>query len=342
MARSRSREWGLNIAALLFSLALIYAGAEAYVSYAVDDGMQFDLEMWRYARYIKRVSANPAIGHEHTPRSSARLMGVDVVIDSQGLRDREFDAAPPPGRTRILMLGDSLTFDWGVPGDKTYSKRLEQMLRQSGRDAEVINTGVGNYNTEMEVAYFLERGVKLRPQYVVLNYFINDAEPTPSYDTSLLERHSRAFVYFASRTDMALRQASMASKAGWQDYYASLYKQGDGLARVAAAIEKLATRCREEGIVLYLANYPELRNPHDYPFPYVDSAIERIAADNRIRYIPLLPAVRELEPESLWVTRPDPHPSVRAHEAFAQALFQVFDAELRAQARGRPSPQHSL
>ncbi len=323
------RHWCLNIASLAFSLLLIYAGAEAYISYAVDDGMQFDLEMWRYSRHIKRVSANPAIGHEHTPGARAHLMGADVAISSQGLRDREFDPTPAPGRTRILMLGDSLAFGWGVPVDKTYSKRLEHRLRESGHDVEVINTGVGNYNTEMEVAYFLERGAKLKPQYVVLNYFINDAEPTPRDHSNFLSRNSRAFVYFASRLDMAMRMASAGEKKDWKSYYAGLYEGDEGIGRVAAAIERLATYCRQNGIKLYLANQPELRDPANYAFPQVDRMIEKIAAANQIKYIPMLPAVRELKPETLWVTQPDPHPSPVAHQAFAKELYKLFDAELK-------------
>lgn len=326
------RDSGWNALALAFALAVIYAGAEAYVSFAVDDGMQFDLEMWRYSREVKRQSANPALGHEHRPNARAHLMGVEVTTNSQGLRDREFDPTPPPGRTRVLMLGDSLTFGWGVPGDKTYSKQLERMLRQAGRDVEVINSGVGNYNTEMQVAYFLERGIHLKPHYVVLNYFINDAEPTPRYESSFLARHSRAYVYFASRVDAALRQANLGSRSEWQSYYTSLY-QPENVARVAAAVERLAQRCREAGIKLFVANYPELRNPANYPFTRVDETVERIAAQNRLRYVSLLPAVRDLDPPSLWVTRPDPHPSVAAHEAFARELFRFFNAELS------PSPK---
>jgi lysophospholipase L1-like esterase len=327
------RDWGCNALAVALSLALVYAGAEAYVSYAVDDGMQFDLEMWRYSRDVKRQSAHPAIGHEHHPNARAHLMGVEVAISSQGLRDREFAAVPPPGRTRILMLGDSLTFGWGVPAERTYAKRLEQMLRQAGHDVEVINAGVGNYNTEMQVAYFLERGVRFEPHYVVLNYFINDAEPTPRYESSFLARHSRAYVYFASRVDAALRQANVAKLTDWQSYYASLYQDPQGLARVAAAVERLAQRCREQGIRLFVANYPELRNPANYPFAEIDRSIQRIAAANQLRYVGLLPAVRDLEPSSLWVTRPDPHPSSVAHEAFAKELFRFFDAELRSGVR---------
>ena len=318
-----------NVLTLVVTLAVAYAGVEAYLSYAIDDGLQFDLEMWRYAREIKRPSANPAIGHEHTPGARAHLMGVDVAISAQGLRDRDYPPAPPAGRTRILMLGDSLTFGWGVPGDLTYSKIVERMLRTAGHDVEVINTGVGNYNTEMQVAYFLERGAKLQPHTVVLNYFINDAEPTPSYgEKSFLAEHSRAYVYFASRFDAVLRQVGIGERTDWKTYYAALYEGPEGIGRVAAAVERLAAYCRENGIKLMLANYPELRNPADYPFPQVDALVERIAKDNRIAYLPMLPAVRHLPAESLWVTRPDPHPSVAAHEAFAKALFRALEPGL--------------
>jgi hypothetical protein len=322
-------EWAANALVLLVSVAVAWGAAEAYISWKIDDGMQFDLEMWRYARAIKRQSANPAIGHEHTPLTRAHLMGADVQISSQGLRDREFSLVPPPGRTRILMLGDSLAFGWGVEQDETTSKVLEGMLLKSGRDVEVINTGVGNYNTEMQVAYFLERGHKFKPQYVVLNYFINDAEPTPRDRSNFLARHSRAYVYFSSRVDMALRMVSAGEKKDWKSYYAGLYEGDEGIGRVAAAIERLAAYCRQNGIKLYLANQPELRDPANYPFPQVDRLIEKIAAANQIKYIPMLPAVRELKAETLWVTPPDPHPSPVAHEAFAKELYKVFDAELK-------------
>jgi hypothetical protein len=322
------RDWALNALTLLITFAIGYAGAELYVSYAIDDGMQFDLEMWRYARYIKRVSADPAIGHEHTPNTRAHLMGADVAINSQGLRDREFPLTPPPGRTRIMMLGDSLALGWGVESEQTSSKRLEKMLWQAGHDVEVINTGVGNYNTEMEVEYFLERGAKMKPHYVVLNYFINDAEPTPHDHSNFLSRNSRAFVYFASRADAAMRRVNVGERTDWKTYYSRLYEGEEGIGRVSAAIGRLSAYCREHGIRLILANQPELRMPADYPFAKVDTMIERIAAQNKITYIPLLPTVRDLEPASLWVTRPDPHPSPIAHEAFAKELFRYFDAQL--------------
>jgi hypothetical protein len=325
------REWTFNALLLAISLGIIYAGAEAYVSIDIDDGMQFDLEMWRYSRSLKQVSANPRLGHEHRPNSRAHLMGVDVAINSDGLRDREISVARTPGTTRIMMLGDSLTFGWGVPAENTYSKRLETKLREAGHSVEVINTGVGNYNTSMEVEYFLTRGAKYRPDIVVLNYFINDAEKTPQYETNILNRNLRAYVYFASRVDTALRQSDMASRSDWKEYYASLYDEKtnpEGLASMRAAVARLAEYCKKESLPLYLVNYPELRVLKEYPFPFVDKLVRSLADSNGARFLNLLPAVKNLEPASLWVTAPDPHPSVVAHEAFASAMFAYFDGEL--------------
>ena len=81
----------------------------------------------------------------------------------------------------MLMLGDSLTFGWGVRIEDTPAKMIERTLNEGSAAPrfEVINAGVGNYNTVQEVIYFLDKGQNLNPDVVVLNYFINDAEPTP-------------------------------------------------------------------------------------------------------------------------------------------------------------------
>lgn len=329
--RSALREWVVNAALLAVSLAVIYAGAELYVGLAVDDGMQFDLEMWRYTREAKRVADDPAIGHEHRPNARLKAMGVALEINADGLRDRDIPLARTPGVARMLMLGDSLTLGWGVPLERTYAKRLEAIYAAAGRPVEVINAGVGNYNTAMEVAWFLARGARYQPDLVVLNYFINDAEPTPGYETGFLARHSRAYVFFASRFDAAMRHAGVGGRADWQGYYADLYdpaRNAAGLQQMREAIARLADYCRANGIRLVIANYPELRVLEPYPFPFVDELVQSLARQHDVPYLPMLPAVRKMDPPSLWVTRPDPHPSAAAHEAFARLLYESLRPHL--------------
>ena len=333
------REWAIGAVLSLGSICLIYLATEVYVEFFVDDGMQFDLEMWRYSNKIKRISSDPSIGHEHRPSAKAKLMGVDVRTNALGLRDVEISPEKPLKTVRVLMLGDSLTFGWGVPMDKTYSKQVESLLRAQGQAVEVINTGVGNYNTSMEVEYFFEHGLKLRPDIVVLNYFINDAEPMPNYSTNVFNRNLRAYVYFASRLDAALRSASLGDNADWQQYYGSLYseqKNAQGLGAVRSSVARLAKYCRENGIHLLLANYPELRQLKDYPFPNADDFVRRVAKGNGIEYFSLLPSVIDKSPPSLWVTEPDPHPSVEAHTAFARALAPKLRGLMVSPPSGEP------
>ena len=116
--------------------------------------------------------------------------------------------------------------------------------------------------------------------------------------------------------------------AAWRSYYASLYDE-EGIRRVSAAVGRLATYCRDNRIQCMVANYPELRDPKNYAFTEVEEAVRRIAAGHQLRFVELRPAVRDLPPETLWVTPPDPHPSTVAHEAFAKALAPVFEAQLK-------------
>src|SRR4051812_22096345 len=128
-----------NLLALLVSLAVTAIGLELLTRFIADDGMQFDLEMWKYARDVKQVAADPLIGHEHAPNRQARLMGVDFRTNSNGLRDREIPRERAPGKLRVAMLGDSLTVGWGVPFDDMFAKRIERLYAADGVDAEVIN-----------------------------------------------------------------------------------------------------------------------------------------------------------------------------------------------------------
>jgi hypothetical protein len=120
--------------------------------------------------------------------------------------------AKPEGTYRILVLGDSTTFGWGVPVEKPYAKLLEQKLNENLRPGgpkrfEVMNTGVGNYNTAQEVAYFKERGRLYKPDMVILGFFTNDAEETPHEKKNWLARESCLYVFLTSAWDGILRQS---------------------------------------------------------------------------------------------------------------------------------------
>lgn len=104
------------------------------------------------------------------------FQGHPIRTNALGFRSRDLPEVKQPGAFRILGLGDSVQFGWGVADDETYLSVLERDLNQAypERDWEVINTGVPGYNTVQELNVLLEYGFDLDPDLIVLGFVAND------------------------------------------------------------------------------------------------------------------------------------------------------------------------
>jgi hypothetical protein len=167
---------GVSFGALLLCLLVGEAVVRSVFRYVPN----YDFEMWRYAVEFKQPLSTAELPFEHRSGKTGNFYGVTISTNSFGARGPEVPLAKPTGRKRILFIGDSYTLGWGVPFDATASRRLEQLLRSEKGAPEVVNMGVGNYNSTMEVELFKRRGLALNPDLVVLMYYINDAEEPPA------------------------------------------------------------------------------------------------------------------------------------------------------------------
>ena len=94
-----------------------------------------------------------------------------VHINSQGLRGPEYQTEKPANTIRILSLGDSRTFGWGLSDEETYSRRLERSLQAyvgPGKKVEVINAGVNAWSYSQMLVYFRDFGLRYQPDFVIL------------------------------------------------------------------------------------------------------------------------------------------------------------------------------
>jgi lysophospholipase L1-like esterase len=326
-----------NLLATLIGVAIAVLCMEVAVRAFFDDGKQFDLEMWKYALEVKGLSSDPLIGHNHRPNRHAFLMGVQFDTNSKGLRDREFSYEKPPGRLRIMMLGDSFTVGWGAKFDETFPKRIERMYADRGIQAEAINTGVGNYNTIQEVEYYLTEGYKYNPDIVVLNFTFNDAEPVPaSSPPPTILRICYSCIFVAGRIDSVLRRVDDAVAVDqvhlggkdWSDYYLGLYGndgQAKGWLNAKAYIAKLAAFTKAHGTKLLIASLPELHDVQHYRLQKITDLIHEAADENGVPFVDLLPYVQGVPSPELWVTPPDPHPNGLAHKLFAEGIFEALE-----------------
>ena len=120
------------------------------------------------------------VPYEHVPGFRWSGGRFEYRINARGIRgDEDFPAAKPEGERRVLVLGDSIAFGWGIPVEKTAPSLIEMGLRrrEGGRSRErVINSGTTSYNAWSYYFYLQGRGWDFQPDRVVLFLCLNDSD----------------------------------------------------------------------------------------------------------------------------------------------------------------------
>ncbi len=288
----------------------------------------YSIEMLDYAKELKIKSTIPGVSHEHRPNASAELMGVEVALNALGHRNAELGNPKNRNERRIYVLGSSITLGWGVPVKEGFVSRVERRLNaekgsRNGLQYRAINAGIGNYNTFYQVELFKQQVDVTDPDIVVLQYYINDAEPNPQGEDYSILRYSllTAFIYQHVKALMAVSTKSLA------EHYQELYAEGAvDWERAKASIRELKVVTEARGIRLVALLVPELHNlSEDGPFPPLYRKIGDAFAEMGIYTINPLPRFQAAygnDPSRSWVAKNDPHPNSSAHKLLADALFE--------------------
>jgi hypothetical protein len=117
---------------------------------------------------------DPKISFVLTPGFQAKVGGNQYVINSHGIRGEEFPTTKPVGTKRILILGDSYAFGFGVDEADTISTQLQRRLQPTSPNLQVLNMGVPGYQTGQEYHRLTRDGLRFSPDIVVLVYYAND------------------------------------------------------------------------------------------------------------------------------------------------------------------------
>jgi lysophospholipase L1-like esterase len=74
--------------------------------------------------------------------SLRRTRRFSVSTNADRLRMAEITPTPAPGVTRLVAIGDSVTFGWGVEVEDAFPAQLQAELNRRGHKVEVLNAGV--------------------------------------------------------------------------------------------------------------------------------------------------------------------------------------------------------
>lgn len=169
-------DWRHNVALLMTTTIFSLAAAEIAIRWLDLFGVSYYADAEKYHR---AKVPDTDLYYTHEPNTTASYRDFSVRINSLGMRGAEIPTKQPD-EYRILFLGDSVAFGWGVEEDQTFVRQVGSLLSETlGRTVRALNSGVGGYNTENEWAFLNRHGERLDPDLVALVYVLNDIELTP-------------------------------------------------------------------------------------------------------------------------------------------------------------------
>ena len=268
---------------------------------------------------IVRLSANRKLIYELRPNLDTTY-GRPVVTNAIGMRETsDFELSAPPGVLRIVGIGDSGMFGFGLDQDQDYLAVLERRLAQRQGDAtyEVLNFAVPGYNSQQEVEMLRSRALRYHPDIVVVGWCSNDATlPDFVYPARRLDwtvSYAYPFLFDRARFATLLEPDVHHFSEMDPDLIDPTAFEGVGWAGVRRAYADLAALSRAEGfrVLVFGPLSPEVTAIcEELSLPFYDT----------LREIPV-----GLFPVGYAVH--DMHPAPAGHEVLGEHLERALDRQ---------------
>lgn len=276
--------------------------------------------------------------------------GIAAQLDARGYRETRLETPPAPGTFRILAVGDSFVFGFGVASSEdTWPAAIERSLTgRSGPDApryQVLNAGRPGADSAREFAVLRELLPDVQPDLVLLGYYVNDCE-------TVAEKRA----YFASRRLLPVISENMerVSQLWWllesvlvrrleaaglrPSYVEHLLAQTEPGSEAWAAHEADLRRLMERaGRPAVLVLFPLLTDFDDYPLSVLHERVAAVAEAAGLPVLDLVEAFAGIAPERLEVSPRDPHLNEYGLALAAEATVRFLVERELLPAAGGPS-----
>jgi lysophospholipase L1-like esterase len=308
---------------------------------------------------LVQPSDHEGIVYELKPNLRGVFEGQPFTTNSRGLRDSEYPEAKPAGTVRIVALGDSSLFGWGVRVEDTTTEVLERLLNGANGlpRVEVINFATPGYNTAIEADVFALKALGYDPDVVLVNFNTNDYDvpafmKQPQDDYATLRR---SFVFdflyseYEARTgvppkelpvfDFATRTLTLeeADRLDQDPGLPEEYRYMVGRRGFERALDRIVTTARSNGVEVVVFDVRPFPGVHSsyVPNAFRDSQrelLERLSREKGFHWLNTYPYYVEYLkanpsapfPRVFAVSDTDSHPSVLAHRISAQAVHDFL------------------
>ena len=319
---------------------------------------------WRYPQVVYR--SDPALIFTMQPGQRGFSADKPIVINERGLRGPVVPYERTPGRLRILFLGDSIAFGYGVNDAEVVTEQVRAALTKAGTETEVVNSSTPSYNMRQEVTFLETEGMRYSPDWVVVGVCWNDIGDKSAVRVDGLGRLttdveakepmsaqlSESPFGYQVRNAMKRSRLLYGALEGWrrlssrdtpdpQTVFRTDVLEGNATAQVTAGwddvrgevrrLKRLAERGKFR--VLMVAFPIPIAVGTPYPNSSYPARLQEIAAQENIPVLDLNPAFRAAYHghESLFIPYDGDHPNAAGHAIAAREITRFLaDAGVHA------------
>lgn len=338
MPISKKRRCLKQFALLGITLFVAFVGLE--LVYRVYTHLKYRRTVANFSHELYVLQPGDPIAYTLKPNAKRtnKIPGYDAGDWSYELNADGFRTPLPgpknPEVRRILVIGDSYAFGWGLDESlDPFPRALEKMLNDDAgtTTTQVINAGTPGYNTVQEARLLQRLLPKYEPDAVILAYVMNDAEPQFSVQPSpeVLYRYTR--FWLPARVKEAMNQAFFGGEHVLHvnkhmyrfDYSPGFAADSPKRRESREALERMAALCRKRDIPFYLFIIPDFANPFGDAYPYrpIHETVSTWGKDLKIPTFDLWPVFQGRDSAELRIPV-DFHPNAEAHRMLAKAIAE--------------------
>jgi len=222
------------------------------------------------------------LGWRNIPNWKATTYGQKLTTNSKNLRDREYPFEKPAGTKRLLVLGDSFVWGYGVGDSDIFTEVMETKFKRAKMPWEVINTGVSGWGNDQQYLYFAREGIKYAPDVVVLAFYIGN-DPKNNVNSVQYGLNKPLF------QDMNLTLGNVPVPKPQDKEAQKLTLKVDPMMLTVRIMAKLAEECETIGAKLVVMKFGVFQMPKNPKVRQVEAGFHsKLAAiKNKIHYLDL-------------------------------------------------------
>lgn len=255
------------------------------------------------------------------PGAQASYLGHEVLVNGHGLRTPPVSRNKPRGVYRILVVGDSVAFGWGVAERDCFPRVLERMLEARAPIGErlhfeVVNGAVPGWGLGDMYLFVKEHGLGWAPDLVIATFINNDIPIVEALGTDRAPPPPRVlpeelrWSYLARAVHHSLGVLQDRLPTG--DFFADLQEVPKGLDAVCQGFGLLKEACGS--VPLVVLDTVGVRGKGG--LPEVVDCLQQLGIHRVQGYL------ADSDYRALYsVAATDDHPNAAGHEQLAEWLY---------------------